>query len=317
MPRVDNDELRSLIARRLTPLFPEEHVHWIADIVMFGELSGRKSHGIIRLLPGTYGVMDEEPGAEPSVERLGPSSASVDGRQGMIVASIAADLAEDLAKSSGFALVTTRGSRSTSGSLSYFAERLAHAGLVSIISAGTPDFVGLPGRKGRVLGTNPLVFGLPAEDRPFVLDMATSAISGGDVLTAASAGSELQPGVAIDRDGEATVDPNDVLRGGAVLPFGGHKGLGLALMVEILNRALTGAEGDPGDWGHVFMAFSLSLLGDVREVGSRVQSEIDRLQEAGARIPGYRTLAQRDESLHRGWVDVDDDAYAKLVEAAG
>jgi LDH2 family malate/lactate/ureidoglycolate dehydrogenase len=317
MPRVDIADLDALIMSRLASLFSEDHARRIADVVLFGEMAGRPSHGIIRLLPGSYGVMDEQPGGEPVVERRGQSSARVSGNQGMILASIATDLTIDLASETGFAVVTTRGSKSTSGSVSFYVERLANAGLVSMVSAGTPNFVGLPGGGGRTLGTNPIAFGIPASDRPFILDMATSAISGGDVLTAAAEGSELPPGLAVDQSGRETVDPNDVLGGGAVLPFGGHKGLGLALMVEILNKALTGAEGDPGDWGHVFVAFSTSMLGDDREIRSRAQAEIERLEEAGARIPGHQTLARRDESLARGWVDVDDDAYARLAEAVG
>lgn len=317
MTRVPIEDLRAVILTRLRDRFGDDHASRITEVIMFGELAGRPSHGILRLFPGSYGVMDEEPGAEPLVERLGPSVARVEGRQGMIVASIATDLAQELASSSGFALVTTRGSRSTSGSLSYYVERLANAGLVSFISAGTPDFVGVPGRAGRVMGTNPLAVGIPTATTPFVLDMATAAVSGGEVLTAAAEGAELPIGVAVDALGNPTVDPSEMLAGGAVLPFGGHKGLGLALMVEILNRALTGAEGHPGDWGHVFMAFSLGVLGSEAEIRRRAEGEVIRLHGAGARIPGHLTLTTRDEALRRGWVDVDDDAYAKLLEDQG
>jgi delta1-piperideine-2-carboxylate reductase len=104
-----------------------------------------------------------------------------------------------------------------------------------------------------------------------------------------------------------------VLGGGALLPFGGHKGLGLSLTVEILNKALTGASGDPGDWGHVFVAFSASLLGDEVDVRRRAQAEVERLEAAGTRIPGHHTLRSRDEALRRGWVDVDDDVFRKVV----
>lgn len=313
MASVELDDLRLLILASLDGRFSDDHARRIADIVMFGEMAGRPSHGIIRLFPGSYGVMDEEPDDDPLVERIGSSSARIHGRQGMIVASLATDLVEQLAATSGFAVVTTRGSRSTSGSISFFVERLANAGLVSIVSAGTPDFVGIPGRPGRAMGTNPLAFGIPTEGTPFVLDMATAAVSGGEVLAAAADGSELPPGVAVDSDGNPTVDPSAMLSGGAVLPFGGHKGLGLAMTVEILNKALTEADGDPGDWGHVFVAFSASLLGDDGEIRRRAQQEIDRLESAGARIPGHRTLTTRNESLARGWVDVDDSAYEKLV----
>jgi LDH2 family malate/lactate/ureidoglycolate dehydrogenase len=296
----------------LEPGFSDQDANRIADVVMFGEMANRPSHGIIRLLPGSFGVMDEEPGPEPSVERFG-QGARVIGRQGMILASIAVELTEELATGSGFAVVTTSGSRSTSGSLAYYVERLANAGLVSFVSAGTPNFVAIPGGSGRLLGTNPVAYGIPTEDVPFVLDMGTSAITGGDVLTAAADGAELPPGVAVDATGAPTTHAADVLGGGALLPFGGHKGLGLSLTVEILNKALTGASGDPGDWGHVFVAFSASLLGDEVDVRRRAQAEVERLEAAGTRIPGHHTLRSRDEALRRGWVDVDDDVFRKVV----
>lgn len=315
MPRVEIHALHSLILKRLVPLFPDEHAERIADVVLFGEMAGRPSHGIIRLFPGSYGVMDEATEPRPEIESLGPSAARVQGSQGMLLASIATDLVAELAVNSGFAVVTTRGSRSTSGSLAFFVERLTNAGLVASVSAGTPNFVGLPGGQGRVMGTNPLAYGIPTTGRPFILDMATSAISGGDVVTAAASDSELPRDVAVDATGEETIDPSDVLGGGALLPFGGHKGLGLALMVEILNKALTGAEGHPGDWGHVFVAFSLDLIGEASEIRHRAENELDRLRSAGARIPGHGSLAARDEALERGWVDVDDDAYRRLEES--
>lgn len=317
MARVEISELRSLILAGLQDRFSAEHAEKIADVVLFGEMAGRASHGILRVLPGSYGVLDEEPGPPPTVERVGPSSARVSGRPGMLVAALATDLAGELATETGFAVVTTRGSRSTSGSLTYFVERLTRLGLVAFITAGTVNFVATPGGSERVLGTNPFAFGLPARRRPFILDMATSAIAGGDVLTAAADRSALPAGVAVDATGADTVDPSDVLEGGALLPFGGHKGLGLSMLIEILNVALTGAEGDPVDWGHVFVAFSLSMLGDEEGMKQRTEDEIERMRSAGGRIPGHRSLANRDEALERGWVEVDDETYQRLVDLAG
>lgn len=306
-----------MILAVLEDRFSAEHAAKIADVVMFGEMAGRASHGILRVLPGSYGVLDEEPGPPPTVERIGPAAARVAGKPGMLVAALASDLAGELATESGFAVVTTRGSRSTSGSLSYFVERLTRLGLVAFVTAGTVNFVTTPGSRDRVLGTNPLAVGLPGKGHPFIVDMATSAIAGGEVLTALAESSDLPGGVAVDARGAETTDPADVLKGGALLPFGGHKGLALSMLVEILNVALTGAQGDPVDWGHVFVAFSLSMLGEEEELRQRTEEEIERLRSAGGRIPGHGSLSQRDEALERGWVEVDDEAFERLVELAG
>lgn len=295
----------------------------MADVVMFGELAGRPSHGILRVLPGSFGAMDEEPGGEPVVEATAPSAARITGRPGMLVASMAVEQAIHMAALHGFAVVTSRGSRSTSGSLSYYVERMAHAGLVSFVSANTLAIVTVPGSHQRVLGTNPLAFGIPAEGRPLIVDMGTAAVTFGEVVTAADGGTPLAGGVAVDAGGRVTVDAEAVLDGGALLPFGGHKGLGLSMMVEVLNRALSGPGIDENgvliDWGHVFVAFSIEMLGEADDVKARAQAEFERLSAietvdgSSVRIPGHRSLRLRDEALQRGTVAVNDEAYAQLV----
>lgn len=314
MVRVEIETLRSAILQCLASRFSPENATRICDVALFGEMAGRTSHGILRILAGSYGVFDEEPGPSPDVVIAGPSAARVEGRPGMLVAALGAEVAERLATETGFAVVTTRGSRSTSGSLTYFVEKLTNAGLVGFVSAGTVNFVTTPGGSDRVLGTNPFAFGIPAKGRPLILDMATSAISGGDVLTARAEGLDLPPEVAVDSSGVPTIDPLDVLRGGALLPFGGHKGLGLSIMIEVLNTALTGAQGDPVDWGHLYVAFSLSMLGDENVIRQKAEDQLDRLRGIGTRIPGHSSLSNRDEALRRGWVEVDDDAYSRLIE---
>lgn len=324
MATVEVSHLRSLVTARLNQRYPPEHSELMAEVVMFGELAGRPSHGILRVLPGSFGAMDEEPGGEPVVERTAPAAARVIGRPGMLVVAMATNLAIEIVSEHGFAVVTTRGSRSTSGSLSYYVERMANAGLVSCVSGNTLAIVSVPGGRERMFGTNPLSFGLPSNDLPFVLDMATSAITFGEVITAISEGERLPKGVAVDSEGSATSQPEGIREGGALLPFGGHKGLGLSMLVEVLNRSLTGVgidgDGMLTDWGHVIVAFSVGMLGDPEEIRERAGAEFDRILatdtigDSEMRIPGHRTLRTRDETVARGTVEVDDDNYAKLIE---
>lgn len=268
--------------------------------------------------------MDEEPGGEPVVEKTAPAAAKVVGRPGMLVVAMATNLAIEIASEHGFAVVTTRGSRSTSGSLSYYVERMANAGLVSSLSANTLGIVAVPGGRERMLGTNPIAFGLPSNGLPFVLDMATSAITFGEVITAIADGEALPEGVAVDSKGRPTTEPEAIREGGALLPFGGHKGLGLSMLVEVLNRSVTDVDIDNDgvltDWGHVIIAFSVEMLGDPDDIRERAGDEFERILRADivgdneVRIPGHRTLRTRDEALARGTVEVDDVSYARLVE---
>ena len=96
------------------------------------------------------------------------------------------------------------------------------------------------GRK--IFGTNPIAFACPlGEGDPLVFDMASSVMSQGDVLLARAAGRLLPEGVAVDRKGLPTTDPDAVIQGGALLPFGGAKGSSIAFMVEILGGVLSGS----------------------------------------------------------------------------
>jgi LDH2 family malate/lactate/ureidoglycolate dehydrogenase len=154
-------ELRRLIVARLEQHFPPDAADRMADAVLFGDLAGRSTHGIARILPGSFGPTDEPTGPPPRVERTGPSAARINGSPGMLVAAMATDLTIELASEHGIALVTTAGSRSTSGSLTYYAERLTNAGLVGILSANTMSFVTPPGGTARTFGTNPFAIGIP------------------------------------------------------------------------------------------------------------------------------------------------------------
>ena len=122
----------------------------------------------------------------------------------------------------------------------------------------------IAGAKAAVLGTNPICIAVPAKDGPVVLDMATSAFPWYGVLEAQRSGTDLPPGIAIEASGHDTVDAAAVASGGAVKPFGGHKGSGLALMVELLAGPLVGAavadKVAEANWGNLVVALDPALM---------------------------------------------------------
>ena len=324
---VEISRLRDLIVTRLSQVFGPSQAEQMADVVLFGELAGRSTHGIIRLLPGRKGPVDETPGPDPVIRRTAPQAARVEGRPGMLVASIAMETALDVASEHGFAVVTTVGSSSSSGSLTYYVDRLATAGLVSFVSGNTLAFATPPGGQARMLGTNPFSIGIPAAPRPFVMDIGTSAITFGDILEADAAGELLPPDVAVDAEGTPTREPGEVLDGGSLLTFGGHKGLGLAMAIEVMAGALAGSAAapvGPGDvWGHVFVAFSTAMLGDPDQSRAEASAILNRLRAtpmvdgAEIRIPGERSLSTRDAAIERGYVEVDDASLRELLDLVG
>lgn len=315
-------KLRSLIVARLSQHFDPADADRMADAVLFGELVGRATHGIARILPGSFGATDEPPGPRPVVTRTGPSAAHIEGSPGMLVASLASDLTIELASENGMAVVTTAGSRSTSGSLTFYVDRLTQAGLVAIVTANTLAFVAPPGGVQRTFGTNPFSIGIPTLGLPFIFDIGTAAISFGELAVARTAGKPIPEGVGVDATGEVSTDPAAVMDGGALLAFGGHKGLGLSMAVELLNGVLAGADAvgvKPDDsWGHTFMAISLESLGDATDLRGRAQEIVDRIAStptkpgSEVRIPGHRSLTARDAALERGTVDVEEATLERL-----
>ncbi|MCI0846401.1 MAG: Ldh family oxidoreductase, partial [Chloroflexi bacterium] len=117
-------------------------------------------------------------------------------------------------------------------------------GLVTADSGAGPKAVVPFGGRARRLGTNPICIGMPSDlEGTVLLDMATSAVAAGKISLARSRQEQVPPGWIVDKEGNPTTDPNDYRDGGAILPVGadqGHKGYGLAFMVEIFSGLLTG-----------------------------------------------------------------------------
>ena len=137
------------------------------------------------------------------------------------------------------------------GRLGEYSEMAHNAGMIGMVLAGGFGGAGGAGNTGvapyggarAAFGTNPISFGLPAgEQPPVMVDFATSAVAGGKVSLSRAKGVPLPPNCILDKDGNPTTDPEDFYAGGVLLPFGGHKGYGLAVVIELLGQALTGAD---------------------------------------------------------------------------
>ena len=318
-------ELRELVEKCLRTKYDEEDTRRIADVVMFGQLSGKTSHGLVRLIVGGASVMAMKPEGKPEVKKVTKLSSLIEGKEnpGMLVGAMAMEEVIRIAKENGFGMVGTKGSRSTSGSLSYYLEKIANEDLIGIVMAQSPVSTPYFGGIEPLFGTNPVGFGIPAESRPLIFDMGTSAISFGAILKAKATGQKLPEGVALDSEGNPTTDPAKAVDG-ATLPFdGSYKGAGLAMMVEILSGALPGADfsglNPNGGWGNTFMAFSPALQQDVDDFKAKIKEIVDRVRSSKTkdgcpvRIVGEATIKARDEALNSGEIEVDEE----LVKAAG
>lgn len=280
------------------------------------ERDGALSHGIFRM-PGYLASLTSmwvNGRAEPTVEHAGPSILRVDAANGFAQPALAAavDKAVDIAMRDGVAVVAIRDSHHFSA-LFPDIEPIAGAGLVALTMVSGHACVAAPGGTRPVFGTNPIAFATPvAGSPPLVFDFATSAMSHGNLRLAALAGERVGPGTGIDAGGVPTQSPDAILAGGSLLPFGGHKGAALALMVEVLASAFTGgpfsSELDfsrhPGAETPRTGQFLLILnpaKGTHEAFSDRVLSLVLTIRGSGAgRLPSDRRYRHRAEAMRDG-----------------
>ncbi|WP_339531255.1 Ldh family oxidoreductase [Pseudomonas mucidolens] len=208
------------------------------------ERDGAHSHGVFRI-PGyvsTLGSGWVNGKAQPVVEDVASGFVRVDAANGFAQPALAAarPLLIEKARSAGIAVLAIRNSHHFAA-LWPDVEPFADEGLVALSVVNSMTCVVPHGADRPLFGTNPIAFAAPrADGPPIVFDLATSAIAHGDVQIAARKGERVPPGTGVDSLGQPTHDPRAILEGGALLPFGGHKGSALSMMVELLAAALTG-----------------------------------------------------------------------------
>jgi LDH2 family malate/lactate/ureidoglycolate dehydrogenase len=265
---------------------PEDNAETTADILSWADLHGVDSHGM-SMLPGYdrhrrngRAKMD----ARPAIVKETPVSALVDGDGGLghVPAHFAMQVAIDKAKASGMAIAAVRNSAHF-GATGYYTLMAAREGLIGMACTSASGIQVAPtfGKEAR-LGTDPWSFAAPSGDnRPFLLDMATTTVAAGRIRNKANEGLQCPPGWVLNKDGLPSTDPLEAReKGGFLTSLGGspenssYKGYGLAAMVNILASCLSGAalitdpqrSQQPGmDIGHFFMAINPTLFREADE----------------------------------------------------
>ncbi len=336
--RYPADALRSFVAEALARAGAQaEEAQLVADALVRADLRGVHSHGVVRT--GVY--LDRlragsiRPGAQLAVVADWGASVLCDAQAGfgIVAAARAMDLAVERARRHGVGVVGVRNSNHC-GMLAYFVLRAVAQGAVGIALSNADAQVAPYGARARYLGTNPICVGVPAgEEPPVVLDMATSEAAHGRVRAAAQRGERIPPTWALGPDGQPTTDPQEALRG-ALLPFGGAKGSGLALVVDVLAGLLTGAGSGPEivplyeelhrpqGVGHLTVA----LWPEAFCGGAALRERVDRLARQVRSLPpaeGFDRVWLPGELEHRREVEyarlgipLPEDAVAVLRQVA-
>ena len=264
-----------------------------AKALVGANLRGIDTHGLACLPDYARALSEKRLNAVPDmkVEKRYPWAASLDADNslGPVAATRALDIALDSARDMGFGAVAVRRSNHF-GAAGVYALRAAEAGCVGIICANASTVTAPFGAAAPFLGTNPLAVGVPAgKHPPFVVDMATAEGSRKKIRRALAEGQEIPAGWALGPDGQPTTDPQAALDG-VMLPFGGVKGSGIALLTDILSGVLGGAEfggrvlsvmtnqeRESGN-GHFVLVFKADAFLPEAGVLARMDEEIDRLK---------------------------------------
>lgn len=331
--RMPLEDLQALLARILERHgMSAEVAAVLSRNVAEAQRDGADSHGIFRM-PGYVSTLASgwvDGHAVPVVNDAAPGFISVDARNGYAQpAHLAArELLLQKVRDQGIALLAIHDSHHFAA-LWPDVEPYAEQGLVALTFVNSMTCVVPHGARQPLFGTNPIAFAAPRSGgEPLVFDLATSAMAHGDVQIAAREGRQLPPGHGVDRDGNPTCDPQAMLDGGALLPFGGHKGSALSMMVELLAGALTGGNFSFGfSWENHPGAQSprtgqlLIVIDPARGAGANFAARAEELVSAmrgvgQTRMPGERRYRQRRESLELG-VALSEAELAMLKALAG
>ncbi len=268
---------------------PTENAEMVAHSLLAANLRGVDTHGVTRLPVYVErlraGLIDGRTTGRIVAES--PTTAAYDGQNGLgqVVGTKGMQLAIAKARESGVGLVTVRNSNHF-GTAAYYAMMALDHDMIGFSLTNSPPLMAPWGGKHPFFGTNPLAIAVPAgEERPFVFDMATSVVARGSVILAAKKGDPIPPTWALNRDGEPTTDPKAALDG-ALLPLGGHKGFGLAMVIDVLAGVLAGGPFGPhiGELynnpdkpqavGHFFGVFPIDRFRPVREFKAEMDAMI-------------------------------------------
>jgi L-2-hydroxycarboxylate dehydrogenase (NAD+) len=254
---------------------PEVDARTAATVLQTADLRGIDSHGVARL--HSYFDMLRlgriDPKANVTIVRESPSTATVDGGNGLglVVGPKANAIAMEKALASGSGWVSVRNSNHY-GIAGYYVLQALERDLIGWAMTNATKLVAPLWGAERMLGTNPIAIAFPGlREPPIVVDMATTAAAYGKIEIARRQGKPIPAGWAIDRSGASTTDPDAMVDGGALLPLGtdrergGHKGYGLAVMVDVLSAVLSGA-----NWGPFVPPFALRQEIPTRSVGKGV-----------------------------------------------
>ncbi|MFN0072829.1 MAG: Ldh family oxidoreductase [Chloroflexota bacterium] len=310
---------------------PPDHALQIAAVLLDAELRGYDDHGVYFLgeLAAWFrsGALNPAPNITVVQESDSALILDADSGCGVVPSFQAMRWCIERAADRGLAVAALRRSGHFVAAAPYPAEAARH-GYIALATANVTPLMPPPGGRTRTLGTNPFCFAAPTGGKhPIVFDMATTAIAGFKVRVAALEGRTLPDGLVASAAGQPTNDPGEFLRGGLLMPIGGHKGFGMALLVEILAGVLSGAQFGAlagvtnGKEGQFFLALNPEMFMPREEFIARMDELVHHIKASETVegvdeivLPGERGQRRAAELLAAGELPLNPLGWKVLME---
>ena len=302
----------------------EQNAQAVANTVMTAERDGSASHGLFRIAGyvATLNSGKVNGNADPQPEQVTPAFIRCHGQNGHAPLAInrSIEMLAASAKMCGIAALSLTHSHHFAA-LWPETEALAEKDVVGFACVSYMPMVAPVGGQEALFGTNPISFAWPRVDKaPLVFDMATSAMAMGEVQIAARDGHSVKLGTGLGPNGELTTDPKEILKG-VLLPFGGHKGSAISMMVELMAGPMIGegfsfeagesdnGDGGPPQGGEFILAIAPEIMGGANwaEHAEKLFTKLESID--GIRLPGERRHKMR---LNKGLRLVNADLYHQL-----
>ncbi len=311
--------IESLLKTGVTP----DHSRTIANVLVMTDTWGTFSHGSAGLKHYLSAMKNGgiDPAASPEVVAEGDSWAVVDGHScmGMLSCSLAMTSAVEKARKTTISWVGVRNS-SHFGAAGYYANMAVDQDMIGIAMSNADPNMVVPGARGHVIGNNPMAYAVPAGDEfPLLLDIALSAVAAGKIYTMKALGQSIPSTWITDAEGLPTSDAGSWPRAGSMMPMAGHKGYGIALLIEVLAGVLPGAgvlsevkswvwnSGEISHLGQAFMAINVGAIIPIEVFKHHVDHVIRQIRQSprakGSEriyVPGEIEWEKRGDALKNG-----------------
>lgn len=328
-------EANNLIVEFIHKLgFSEEEAKLIAENIYEAEVSGKKSHGLGNLFwfkraVTVKGSSGYEVSTKPDpvvVTKETPISLHIDGQHktGHLVIRKALEMAFEKVKKSSVVFVGLHNTAPSTGYVGFWARKAAEKNLIFMCWNNSNGRNAPYGSTQKLYGTDPITIGVPTNNMPIILDMATSKITVGQLMNYQRDKKPLPPESAIDAKGNFTTDAEVAWVEGALLPIAGYKGSGLTFIAEMFAGALTGSRvgySVPGGWGTFFILFDPTIFRPLDDFKKDIDTAINELKSSDKRegvteifFPGEKSEKVRQTNLANGYIEVEESLISKLKE---